>query len=150
MAVSLPWICIHSIGCISSETLRLSAAYQILRPCIALSAGRAKGSAETPFVVDRKIGRPPRALHAAGAARIGQPAPHLVECCLGILFAKRGIGRVSRAQYGDQKHRQDKCTRQPQPVRHVVFSPAEVILRIKASIGPAAAHMPSESRYSWL
>ena len=139
----------YSIGCISSETLRLSAASQILRPRIALSTGRAKGGAETPFVVNRKIGRPPRALHAAGAARVGQSAPHLIERGLGNMACKiRGPPReprpVPRSETSTGQMHPSTAARSP-----CRFSPAELIIGTRLASGPRLAH-GFESGFSWL
>src|ERR1700692_3178944 len=67
---------------------RLPATSQILRTRVPLDPGGAKGSTEAPLVMNREIGRPSRALHAAGATRVGQSATHLVQGRLGILLAK--------------------------------------------------------------
>ena len=80
----------------------LAAAAQILRASVPLGAGRAKGSAETPFVMNREIGRPAGALQAGGAAGIGDGAAHLIERRLGVLLAEGGIGGVRRGQPGKQ------------------------------------------------
>jgi hypothetical protein len=74
------------------------AASQELRPRIALGAGGAKGSAKTPFVMNREIRRPAGTLQATEAAGVGKSAPYLVECGLRILLAEGGIRRMSGAQ----------------------------------------------------
>jgi hypothetical protein len=70
--------------------------------------------------MNRKIRRPARALHASGAARVGQSATHLFEGRLGVLPAKAGIRGVSYGQSRDQKRRYHTSNDQPQSVSHVV------------------------------
>ena len=98
---------------------RLPATSQILGTSIPLDTGCAKGCTEAPLVMNREIGRPSRALHAAGAARIGQSAAHLVEGRLGILLAKAGVRRPGRGPSRDEIRREYQCNRQPQPACHV-------------------------------
>jgi hypothetical protein len=81
------------------------AAAQIPRAHISLGAGRVKGNAETPLIMNRKIRRPARASHAAGAGWASQSTPHLGERCLRILLAETGIRGVRRGQSTDEKHR---------------------------------------------
>lgn len=69
--------------------LELAAAPQILRPRIPLPAGRAEGGAETPFVMNRKIARPSRALQARRAAGTAQSDTHLGEHEPGCIACKR-------------------------------------------------------------
>jgi len=74
------------------------AAFQISRAHVPFDISVACGNTETPFVMNRKIGRPAAALQTARAGGIGQSTTHLLERGFGIGFAKSGIRRIRRGQ----------------------------------------------------
>jgi hypothetical protein len=104
----------------SALSLSADTAFQIACTRILFGIGIACGNTETPFVMNRKIGRPARALKMACAGGLDQSTAHLAERSLRIGLAKCGICRMRHGQI-QEKYRQDTCNSAHRSVRHVAF-----------------------------